>query len=168
MKKIKLALLSLLMLCSLTGCMNNDKKEDSSKDKTEEKDKDQNKDKEKDTSSISDVMSYMKENGIDYSNDKTLSDFDWAAKEGTSFRYNDQDIYLYKVDSSNSEMNKIIENVKSNNMITANQNGTETDYAARVNGNYLLIYDKEAAMDELVDIFNKYKVNNSETDKENK
>lgn len=164
MKKLNLALLSLLMMCSLTGCMNNDKK-DESKDKTEEKDT--SKDTEKTNDSISDVMTYMKENGVEYSNDKTLSDFDWAAKEGTSFKYNDQDVYLYRVDSTNSEMNEILNNVKTNNAITANQNGTNTEYAARVNGNYLLIFNKDAAIDELVDIFNKYKVGNTDTNTNN-
>lgn len=160
MKKLNLALLSLLMMCSLTGCMNNDKK-DESKDKTEEKDT--SKDTEKTKDSISDVMTYMKENGVEYSDDKTLSDFDWAAKEGTSFKYNDQDVYLYRVDSSNSQMSEVLNNVKSSNAITANQNGTNTEYAARVNGNYLLIFDKDAAIDELVDIFNKYKVETTDT-----
>lgn len=160
MKKLNLALLSLLMMCSLTGCMNNDKK-DESKDKTEEKDT--SKDAEKTKDSISDVMTYMKENGVEYSDDKTLSDFDWAAKEGTSFKYNDQDVYLYRVDSSNSQMSEVLNNVKSSNVITANQNGTNTEYAARVNGNYLLIFDKDAAIDELVDIFNKYKVETTDT-----
>lgn len=164
MKKLNLALLSLLMMCSLTGCMNNDKK-DESKDKTEEKDT--SKDTEKTNDSISDVMTYMKENGVEYSDDKTLSDFDWAAKEGTSFKYNDQDVYLYRVDSTNSEMNEILNNVKTNNAITANQNGTNTEYAARVNGNYLLIFNKDAAIDELVDIFNKYKVGNTDTNTNN-
>lgn len=164
MKKLNLALLSLLMMCSLTGCMNNDKK-DESKDKTEEKDT--SKDTEKTNDSISDVMTYMKENGVEYSDDKTLSDFDWAAKEGTSFKYNDQDVYLYRVDSTNSEMNEILNNVKTNNAITANQNGTNTEYAARVNGNYLLIFNKDAALDELVDIFNKYKVGNTDTNTNN-
>lgn len=164
MKKLNLALLSLLMMCSLTGCMNNDKK-DESKDKTEEKDT--SKDTEKTNDSISDVMTYMKENGVEYSNDKTLSDFDWAAKEGTSFKYNNQDVYLYRVDSTNSEMNEILNNVKTNNAITANQNGTNTEYAARVNGNYLLIFNKDAALDELVDIFNKYKVGNTDTNTNN-
>lgn len=164
MKKLNLALLSLLMMCSLTGCMNNDKK-DESKDKTEEKDT--SKDTEKTNDSISDVMTYMKENGVEYSNDKTLSDFDWAAKEGTSFKYNDQDVYLYRVDSTNSEMNEILNNVKTNNAITANQNGTNTEYAASFNGNYLLIFNKDAAIDELVDIFNKYKVGNTDTNTNN-
>lgn len=165
MKKISLALLSLLMMCTLTGCTNNDKK-DESKDKTEEKDT--SKDTSNNEGSISDVMKYMQENGIEYSDDKTLSDFDWAAKEGTSFKYNDQDVYLYRVDTTNSQMSDVLKNVQTNNAITANQNGTNTEYAARVNGNYLLIFDKDAAMDELVEIFNKYKENtndaNSNTD----
>lgn len=165
MKKFSLALLSLLMMCSLAGCMNNDKKDDA-KDKTEEKDK-KTKTNE-DNGSISDVMNYMKENGIEYTNDKTLSDFDWAAKEGTSFTYDGKSVYLYRVDGTNTEMNEVLSRVKSSNAITANQNGQDMEYSARANGNYLLIYDKDAMLDDLVEIFNKYDTNNTGNDTDKK
>ncbi|NBK97058.1 MAG: hypothetical protein EOM50_03405 [Erysipelotrichia bacterium] len=165
MRKLNIAFLSLLMMLSLVGCMNNDKKETTS-DQSEEKKKTETN---KEEGSVSDVMNYFKENGIVYDNDKVLSDFDWAAKEGTSFQYNGKSIYLYRVDGSNAQMNEVLNKVKSSNAISANQNGTNKEYSARVNGNYLMIYDQEAAIDELVKIFDKYKYRaKSETSEQSK
>lgn len=150
MKRLSICALSLLLLVSLGGCMNNDKE---SEKKTEDKVEDT---KKKAEGTIDDVLNYMKTSGYEYTDDQTLSEFNFAAKEGKSFMYNNQMLYLYRVDPSDTQVNGLLEQAKKDNKITANQNGQTNEYGARVNGNYLLVYDKNADMNDFVKNFDKY------------
>lgn len=139
--------LSLLMLFTLGACMGNDEPKKEEEVKETEK---------KAEGTIDDVMNYFSDNGYAYTNDQTLSEFNFAAKEGKSFTYNDQTMYLYRVDPSDTQINGLMEEAKKSNIITANQNGTTNEYGARVNGNYLLVYDKGAKMDDFNKMFDAY------------
>lgn len=157
MKKLSKLALSSLLLFSMAGCsMGKDAEDDAekAKDKVEDKTKETVDDTK---GTVDDVMSYFKEQGVTYNNDQTLDEFDFAAKEGRSFTVDNQNVYVYRVDSTDENMQKLINQASSHNMITANQDGVENQYGATVNGNYLMVYDKDAQLDELIKYFKGYK-----------
>lgn len=155
MKKAAMAFLSLCMLFSLGAC--SFRKENGMTENNATGDKGNNTENQKDDGSISDVMDYFKSNNISYRDDKDITKFDWAAKEGKSFVYDGNTFYLYKVDTTDKDVAAMLEKVQTSNAISATQNGTTKEYGAMNNGSYLLIYDKDAAVDKMQEIFSKYK-----------
>ena len=157
MNKLSKLAMSSLLLFTMAGCsMNNDAEKEA--EKTKDKVEDKTKEAADDTQgTMDDVMNYFKEKGVSYNNDQTLENFDFAAKEGRSFMVEDQNVYVYRVDSADENMKDLINQASSKNMITASQNGVENQYGATVNGNYLMVYNKDAQLDELVKYFKDYK-----------
>lgn len=155
MKKAAMAFLSLCMLFSLGAC--SFRKENGMTENNSTADKGNNTENQKDDGSISDVMDYFKSNNISYRDDKDITKFDWAAKEGKSFVYDGNTFYLYKVDTTDKDVAAMLKKVQTSNAISATQNGTTNEYGAMNNGSYLLIYDKNAAVDKMQEIFSKYK-----------
>lgn len=159
MKKLNLLMLSLFMTVSLLGCSR--KSEPMKKDNTVEKDVKKGVDKaeRKTEKTLDDLMNYMKGEGVTYSEDKKINDINWGAREGRSFMYDNQNVYIYEVDTKDQKVAELLRQAKENNRVTASQNGQNMQYGAAVNGNYLMIYDKEAQLDQLVEIFKKYDIN---------
>ncbi len=156
MKKIKVAMLSLFMVLTMSGCGMVNKTEKAVDDSAENAKKDVKKAEKDMKNGVDDLMAFFKGEGVEYSNDKKLDQFDWPAQEGRSFMYNNQNVYLYKVDPSDAKIAGLLDKAQTSNRISATQNGEQMEYGASVNGSYLLVYDKDAMMDDLVEIFKKY------------
>lgn len=157
MKRLVKVLMSLLLLTSLCGCsLFKDVKDDveNEMDKVENKVEDtttQNDGK------LSDLMLYLKDNGVLFENETTLDNFDFAANEGRSFTYDGNKVYVYSVDMANAAVRTLMQQASETNRITANQNGENKEYGASANDKYLLVYDINAKVDTLLDNFEKYK-----------
>lgn len=157
MNQISKIAVSSLLLVTLAGCsMGNEpeKEVEKTKDKVEEKSKDVAEDTQ---GTVDDVMNYFKEKGVAYSNDKTLDNMAFAAKEGKSFMVDNQNVYVYRVDMADENMKTLINQASSHNSIMASQDGVEKQYGATVNGDYLMVYDQDAKIDDVIKQFKGYK-----------
>lgn len=154
-KLMKIMFVSVLGFSLLQGCSMKDMEEDTESVKESVE---QSADDVKDTveDSIDNVTSYFKENNITMDNLQTITDFDFAADEGRYFQLNGKYVYLYRVDSEDSAMQQVLQEAKDNGKVTVNITGEEMEYGARVNGNYLLLYDTEADIQDVLTAFDGY------------
>lgn len=157
MKKIVKQFVCLSMASSLlAGCsmMNKDeKKEDTNKmaDKTPaETPKDGMND------NIDNMMKYLTDNGVVYTGSKAIDKMQFAAHEGRTFMVDGQTAYLYRMKSDDEDMKKVMKEAKDKGMVRVNVDNKEQDYAAKVNGDYLLLYDTKADMSKVVAAFPSY------------
>ena len=159
MKKSNLTLMAVSSLCALTllsGCSWMDKEEKKVEDETKEvadKAKDAG---DKTKNSIEDMMTYFKDEGLEATDVKTLDNMDFAAHEGRSFMYNGSNVYLYNLNMEDEGMKSLVKDVEKNKTVKVNQDGSEKEYAAMANGSYLLVYDKEADMGDMINTFPTY------------
>lgn len=102
------------------------------------------------------MMSYLQQKGITLDDMKTLDDMDFAAHEGRSFTYQGNTAYLYRLKENDESMKALLDSAKNSGTVKVNINGERKDYAASVNGNYLLVYQKEAKMDDFIQLFDTY------------
>lgn len=153
MKYITKVGLAFLMVCMVCGCsmfkeasddVNNaiDKVEDTT---TNEEGK------------LSDLMTYLKDNKITLEDEEELNNFNFAAKEGRSFTYDGNKVYVYSVDTANAAIRTLMNQALTNNQVVASVDGKEVTYGASANDNYLMIYELEAKVDDLLDNFKNYK-----------
>lgn len=161
MKNIVSKAACLLLVAGLiSGCSMNDKNKDNKKDdmnKVADTSKDAaNKVKGDVDDSIDNVMNYFKKEGLKFENSKNLDNIEFAAHEGRSFDMNGKTAYLYRVKSEDENMKKILKEARDNGKVKVNIDNKEQMYGAKVNGNYLLLYDAEANMNDMLTAFPNY------------
>lgn len=107
--------------------------------------------------SIDNVMDFFTQKNIKYENMQTLNNMEFAAYEGRSFTIDGKNAYLYRVKEDDENMKKIMEQARKNGKVKVSITGKEMEYNARVNGNYLLLYDPSAKIDEALNAFDTYR-----------
>ena len=90
--------------------------------------------------SVSDYMTALKNGGLMYTNEKEITDFNFAAHEGKEFMMDNQTFYLYRVNSSKSDIQKMLDEIDQNGYVTTTQDGTEMKKYAHRMGDFVLIY----------------------------
>lgn len=153
MKKNMKIVACVLVLCSMMSACNAKKDVEDAKDKVENKANTAKKDVD---DSIDHFMNYFKEKGVKYESDETIDQMDFAAYEGRSFMFNGSRAYLYRVKSNDENMKKVLQEAKDKGKVKVNVDNKESEYAARVNGDYLLLYDTKADMREVLNAFPGY------------
>lgn len=113
---------------------------------------------------MDDMMTYLKDNGIEYSDMASIDQMDFAAHEGRSFMTNGATAYMYRLDSNDASMSELLKQATESGTITTNQNGEQKQYNASVNGNYLLVYDTTTDMTNFTKAFAAYKPNTTVQD----
>lgn len=153
MRKWYKVFLSLFLMFTMSACFN-----DSNKEVMDNAKKDTEKGMDNMEDSIDNVMRHFESNEVNYENEEMLDNFDFAAKEGRRFKYQNKDVYMYRIDTSDSKVKDLIQNVNDTNRIQASMNNKTMDYGASVNGNYLMVYDKNLKEDDvLLKTFQSYK-----------
>lgn len=154
MKKIVISLLCVFALCACGDTSDMDGNENQANDSTTE-----DKGETSTNSTIDDFMSYMKDQGVEYTDEMPLESMNITAHEGRSFTMNGSTGYLYRVDSSDESMKKLLSTAQENGYLEATQDGIQQSYAAHVNGDYLFIYDKDANMESIMKAFPSFNPN---------
>lgn len=90
--------------------------------------------------SIQEYMSALQTGGMMYSNEKDITEFNFPALEGKQFKMDEKDFYLYRVDSSKSDVKKFLEDIDTNQKISVTQNGNEQKMPAHRMGDFVLVY----------------------------
>lgn len=106
--------------------------------------------------SIDNVMDYFNKQGVMYENTQAIDNMDFAAYEGRSFTNNGQTAYLYRVKSEDENMKKVLQEAKDKGKVKVKINDKEEEYGAKVNGEYLLLYNAKADMGEMLTTFPHY------------
>ncbi|MEG0330358.1 MAG: hypothetical protein RSC10_06585 [Longicatena sp.] len=114
--------------------------------------------KQKVNDSVDNVMKYFKDQGVAYDNMKNIENINFAAYEGRSFMSNGQMSYIYRVKSEDENMQKILKEAKNNGKVKVNIDNKEQEYGAKVNGDYLLLYNSSANTTDLLKAFPNYKI----------
>ncbi|MEG1731824.1 MAG: hypothetical protein RR252_01615 [Longicatena sp.] len=148
----------------VSGCSMN-KKEETTKETDKVSDTTQNdtkkvvdESKQKVNDSVDNVMKYFKDQGVAYDNMKNIENINFAAYEGRSFMSNGQMSYIYRVKSEDENMEKILKEAKNNGKVKVNIDNKEQEYGAKVNGDYLLLYNSSANTTDLLKAFPNYKI----------
>lgn len=153
-----------MMVSVLAGCS---MKEDSSKkdmskvNKTTEKAVDETKKaadkaKNKMDDSIDNMMTYFTNEGIAYENMQPIEHMDFAAHEGRTFMMNGKTAYLYRVKSDDEDMKKVIKEANDTGMAKVKIDNKEMEYSAMVNGDYLLLFNKDDNFSDVKKAFPNY------------
>ena len=148
-------------LCALTmlsGCSWMNKEKNNAEDAAKDVAKNTEKAGEKTKNGLDDVMKYLKGEGVETTEVKNLDNMDFAAQEGRSFMYNGANAYMYNINAEDEQMKALLKDAKEKKTVKVKQNGEEKEYSAMVNGNYLLVYDKEADMGDMLKVFPNYKL----------
>lgn len=72
--------------------------------------------------------------------------------------YNGANAYMYNINAEDEQMKALLKDAKEKKTVKVKQNGEEKEYSAMVNGNYLLVYDKDADMGNMLKVFPNYKL----------
>ena len=152
MKNLKL-LACLLAVCSMMSACNVKKDAEDAKDKVEEKADTAKRDVE---DSIDNVMNYFKDKGVSYEHDAKIENMDFAAYEGRSFVVNGSTAYLYRVKNDDDNMKKVMKEAADKGKVKVHINNKEMEYGAKVNGDYLFLYDTNADMNDVLQAFPGY------------
>ncbi|MEG0264683.1 MAG: hypothetical protein RSC93_10045 [Erysipelotrichaceae bacterium] len=153
---LKNALLVTFMVSLLSGCSYFNKDDTSEKDKVETSKKEKSVEKEA-SDSIDEVMKWMEQQGIKYNEMETLNEMNFAAHEGRSFKYNENLVYLYRVNTSDEKMNSFLNETQHSKIVNVNENGVEKQYKALVNRDYLMVYQDGKDISQLETLFPTYK-----------
>lgn len=113
------------------------------------------------SSTIDDVMNYFKEKGLAFSSMMNIENMDFAAHEGRVLVNNGQKAYLYRLNSQEPAMQKLIAQVREKGIADVKLDNEQKQYSAMVNGDYLLLYDQGTNMSNLTNIFSNFKMNDS-------
>lgn len=136
------------------GCSINDKNRDKNLNKVKDA---ADKTKNDVNDSIDNVMDYFKKEGVKFEHSKKLENIEFAASEGRSFDMNGKTAYLYHVKSDDENMQKILKEAKDKGSVKVNIDNKEQMYGAKVNGDYLLLYDTQANMNDMLNTFPNYR-----------
>ena len=128
-----------LLAALMGGCSMNDKKDANTK-----------------TNETKEAAENFKDKGLKYENSKAITDIDFAAYEGRSFDYNGSTGYLYRVKSDDDNMKKVLKEAKDNGKVKVSINNKEQEYGAKVNGDFLFLYDTNADWNDVVTAFPNY------------
>ena len=158
MKKLLMLGLSMLLLsgCSWfdgnnTDNMNDPMNEPSNNDNQPDDNSSMNK-----SGKIQDVIDYFETEGVEVQNMSAIDQFDFAAHEGAMFELNGETVYLYRLNSTDAQMQNWMNEIKQNNTVSVNKDGMDEEYSALLNNDYLLVYNKDADIAPLDELFNNY------------
>lgn len=140
----------------ISGCSMNDNKDKQANNGTENATDTNPPQNDASNDSIDQMLNYLTSQGVNVNDMKTIDHMDFAAHEGKSFSYNGNTGYLYRLKSNDENMKALLDSAKKNGTVKVNLDGTEQDYSASVNGDYLFVYQKDADMSNLVSALAKY------------
>lgn len=105
---------------------------------------------------ISNMMDYFKDKGLEISNPSAIEELNIPAYEGRMFEVNGASIYLYRLDMNNESMKQLASEAEKNGSLKVNASGVDQDYRALVNGNFLMLYEKDLDVSPLDSLFYEY------------
>lgn len=151
------ALSFVLMLMMMSGC-GSDKKDNNANSDANKTDTNQpqNNVGENVSETMDNMVSYLKEKGIELADMADIDQMDFAAHEGKSFTYQGNSIYLYRLKSDDESMKALLDSAKKTGKVKVNIKGEEKNYQAAVNGDYLLVFENGDTIKDFIKIFATY------------
>lgn len=116
------------------------------------------------STTIEDMVSYFKEKGLSFPKIANIEKIDFAAYEGKVLENNGQKAYLYRLNSQDSAMKKLMQQVREKGVANVKIDNEHKQYSAMVNGDYLLLYDQGANMSNITSVFPNFQEANVKKD----
>lgn len=154
-KTVKALLAAFLFTGLLQGCSMN-KNETTGKENQSDTNNVANDVKDDVEDSIDNVMNFFNDKKVELENMQPIENMEFAAYEGKSFEVNGKTAYLYRVKSNDEKMKKVLKEAKDKGKVRVNIKNKEMEYNAKVNGNFLLLYDPNADMNDVLTTFEGY------------
>lgn len=152
MKKIVFVfLISFLLL----GCQ---KKDESMKDVQENIVEDVKEETQNITHNLEDMLQDFKNQGIVLDSFENIEHTGLNAHEAKVIELNDTKAYLYRLNTSDQQMQQLIDHVKQTGSADVMIQDEKKQYEAVVNGDVLLLYEKDSNLKELRNVFEKYQL----------
>lgn len=105
---------------------------------------------------VQDILDHMQANDYTLTQIAPIDNVDFNALEGVSFQYNNQVYYLYRFDPANEESQKMLDYARTHGKMKVSVNGQEAEYQAYTNGDTVLIYDSQQAVEDLREIYSQF------------
>ena len=102
------------------------------------------------------MMSYLREQGMELSDEQTLDDIAFAAYDGRSFYVDGTQMYLYRIDTNDETMQKVIAQLKQDGSVKVEKDGETLSYSGTLFEDYLLLHDPGADVHVFVETMNHY------------
>ncbi len=152
---MKKKILLLFCVVCLSGCSMFMREEENQDTQVEETEKEEVVDS---NDSLENMFVHFDAQQIPYAEKTIIEEINFAAKEGYSFMYENEYIYLYHLDPSDEAMQQVLQEAESDGTLSAEQNGELKNYNALVNGNFIMMYDGETQFESLEKSFTQYKM----------
>lgn len=110
------------------------------------------------TSEMKDLFSYFDEKGVVLENAQDMEVVDMNAHEGKTFKYEGNDVYLYRMNLKDETVKKWMDEISSTGKVTINQEGQDGSYDAVINGEYLMVTPSGNDLKTLSEVFKKYEI----------
>lgn len=105
---------------------------------------------------IDSMTAYLKEKGIQLEEETNIDQMDFAAHEGRSFTVNGNKVYLYRMNTEDENMKKVMDEASKNGKVKVNIDGNEKEYQAQVKNDFLMVYDNAYNINDLLTAFPNY------------
>lgn len=110
---------------------------------------------------IQDMLNSFETSGIKLMNMQSIDKMEFAAHEGRMFELNGETAYLYRMNMEDASMKQLMQEAKDKGSVSVNADGSDQEYSAMVNGDYILLYKKNASIAPLDEAFKNYKPTNN-------
>jgi hypothetical protein len=110
------------------------------------------------TSTMNDLFGYFNDQGLTIANAKDISVVDMNAHEGRMFEYENNPVYVYRMNLQDSNIKSWMEEAKNTGKVTINQDGKEETYDAMINGEYMMVTKSGTNLNKLSEAFKKYEI----------
>jgi hypothetical protein len=110
---------------------------------------------------LEDMLNDIKDQGISMDSYEKIEHTGLNAYEAYTLKSNGHHAYLYRLNTSDEQMQKLIDHVKQTGTAEVMIENEKKQYEAAVNGNVLLLYDKESDMSDFRKAFEQFKSSTS-------
>lgn len=112
--------------------------------------------KEQGEKTLDDMMQYLRDQGIAVEDEQTLDAIEFAAYDGRSFSVDGTQMYLYRIDTNDETMQKVIAQLKQAGSVKVEKDGETLSYSGTLFEDYLLLHDPGADVHVFVETMNHY------------
>ena len=105
---------------------------------------------------LDDMMQYLRDQGIAVEDEQTLDAIEFAAYDGRSFSVDGTQMYLYRIDTNDETMQKVIAQLKQDGSVKVEKDGETLSYSGTLFEDYLLLHDPGADVHVFVETMNHY------------
>ncbi|MEG0823076.1 MAG: hypothetical protein RSD85_01455 [Erysipelotrichaceae bacterium] len=103
------------------------------------------------------LLDHLENVGIRIDDKIDVKPMNVGAVEGIRISVNDNYVYLYQLDLADQQTIKLVEEAKKTKLVKVSLNDINYDYHAIVNNNYLMLYESNDNLNDIIVAFTKFR-----------